>query len=255
MELPIELWQIILDYSYFIEQINLTMVCKYFNNNLKIFDFLCNNTDSFSWSYDYDKINEKVTNDILKKYPYIKFLDISFMENVTDEGIKHLKLHTLRTNDNITDDGIKHMNLYELCSNRNITDEGIKYMTNMEDLNIASENVTDKGIENMTNLKYLDEHWSGITDEGLKNIKLLHLHIKSNNITSKGLLHMKDSLKGMYIEYCKKFYAEDILQLKLDYLEVNADDMFVDNVLEHPNMRTYLDNLKEFVCEADWGRN
>jgi uncharacterized protein YlbG (UPF0298 family) len=46
----------------------------------------------------------------LQEYKYVKWLDASFNDNITDEGIKHMSLHTLHAcwNYNITDKGIKH---------------------------------------------------------------------------------------------------------------------------------------------------
>jgi len=43
-------------------------------------------------------------------------LNLKWNENITNEGIKHMNLHTLELdwNKNITDEGIKHMNICNL---------------------------------------------------------------------------------------------------------------------------------------------
>ena len=53
-------------FSDFVEQIRLTQVCTYFHNTLKIYDF----------SATYNPILTKLTDEILKRYPYIKYLNI-----------------------------------------------------------------------------------------------------------------------------------------------------------------------------------
>ena len=70
-----------------------------------------------------------LTDTILKKYRYVKYLDVSHNENITYEGIKHLPLHTLYANGQncrIKDEHIKLMSLNVLhgIHNFNITVEG-----------------------------------------------------------------------------------------------------------------------------------
>src|SRR5437016_4734652 len=121
MELLIELYQEILDRSDFICQIRLTLLNKYTHRELKIYDFL-------NIEYKYFK---SLSNDILKNYKYVKKL-CATCENITDDGISHMKLHTLNAHDNpkITDAGISHMNLHTLdaSDNPSITDRGISHM-------------------------------------------------------------------------------------------------------------------------------
>lgn len=108
--LPLEIVCYIFDYCSLPEQITLTQINHYYHNNLKITDFY--NID--------EKYQKKLTDDILKRYPYIKKLNAYDNLNITDEGIKHLDLNTLNASlkfrsyadkSNITEDGIKHMNL------------------------------------------------------------------------------------------------------------------------------------------------
>src|SRR5438445_12871210 len=98
MVLPIELFQIILGFSNFECQIRLAQLNKYLHDNLQIYDFL--NIDT--------KYLQLLSNNILKKCKYIKQLNASDNPNITDEGIKHMKLHTLYAarNEYITDEGI-----------------------------------------------------------------------------------------------------------------------------------------------------
>src|SRR5438445_11197311 len=105
MELPIELYQEILEQTNFLCQIRLMQINKYLYENLKIYDFL--NIES-----NYLRI---LTNSILKNYKYITKLNV--YQRITNDGIKHLKLHTLDASQyvcKITDDGISHMNLHIL---------------------------------------------------------------------------------------------------------------------------------------------
>jgi hypothetical protein len=83
-----------------------------------------------------DKLSSRINNKILlqSKYKGLLILNASCNRNITNEGIKHMQLHSLNAafNTNITDEGIKHMQLQILNAlyNKNITDEGIKHMKN-----------------------------------------------------------------------------------------------------------------------------
>src|SRR5438309_1055043 len=122
--MPIEIYQVILERSNFLSQIRLTELCKYFHNNLKIYDFI--------------NINKKITDEGIS-HMNLHILDAEGNSKITDKGISHMKLHTLNAasipwienaSSNITDNGIKNMNLHELYahSNTKITDEGIRHM-------------------------------------------------------------------------------------------------------------------------------
>src|SRR5437016_1685659 len=124
MNIPLiyDMWQEILERTDFLSQIRLTQLCKYFYDNLKIYDFL-NINYQYLWL---------LSDNIIKNYPFIKKLYAYENTNITDAGIKHLNLHTLISphNKKITDKGIKHMSLHTLDAryNCNITDDGIKHM-------------------------------------------------------------------------------------------------------------------------------
>ena len=70
--LPLEIWQEILEYTNFIDQIHLRMVCRdmYF---LKIYDFY-----NIPYKYKY-----RLNDDIIKLHPYIKYLDASNNKQIT----------------------------------------------------------------------------------------------------------------------------------------------------------------------------
>src|SRR5437016_10422026 len=101
MELLIEIYQEILDRSDFLSQIRMTQLDKYLHMNLKIHNF-------FDINEGYLRL---LSDDILKNYKYVKKLNSEYSHIITDEGIKHMNLHTLdaRYNPKITDKGIKHM--------------------------------------------------------------------------------------------------------------------------------------------------
>jgi hypothetical protein len=170
-QIPIEIYQEILERSEFLSQIRLTQLCKYFHDNLKIYDFC---------DIDIDYIY-KLSDNVLKTYKYIKKLKLWWSGNVTDNGIMHLNLHTLIASYhhcNITDKGIKHMKLHTLKveDNVKITDDGIKHM-NLYSLDAsANSKITDAGVKHM-NLHILYARWNPkITDAGVKHLNLHTLY-------------------------------------------------------------------------------
>src|SRR3989344_1610970 len=86
----------------------------------------------------------------LSNYVEIDKLNASENTKITDEGIKHIHLHTLYTSySQITDEGIKHMQLHTLdASSSKITDDGIKHMQ-LHTLNASLSKITDEGIKHM----------------------------------------------------------------------------------------------------------
>lgn len=200
--LPIEIWQEILEYSDFLSQIRLPQACKYFHENLIIYDF-----------YDIDpKYIKKLTDNILKNYKHITKLNLSYNQYVTNEGIKNLKLYKLNASwSQITAEGIKHMKLHTLIimATPQITDEGIKHM-NLHTLN-ATNNlaITDTGLKHM-NLHTLVAAFSfGITDDGVKHMNLNTLDTSNNqNITVKGIKDM--NLHTLYATNNDNITYEDV---------------------------------------------
>src|SRR5437899_1386163 len=93
--LPIELFQMILEFSDFLDQIRLAQLDKYLHTNLKIYDF-----------YNIDELYLGLLSDnIIKNYKYITKLNAYDNPNITDKGISHMKLYTLNAscNEKITD--------------------------------------------------------------------------------------------------------------------------------------------------------
>src|SRR3989338_3576937 len=137
---------------------------------------------------DEDKI---LNNDILiylSNYIEIDKLDALNNNKITDEGIKHMQLHTLDASDSrITDEGIKHMQLHTLYASTHMTNEGIKHMK-LHTLN-ASDFMTDEGIKHMQ-LHTLYASYN-MTDEGIKHMHLHTLHASNSQITDEGIKHMQ----------------------------------------------------------------
>ena len=108
----------------------------------------------------------------LSNYVEIDKLTASENKKITDEGIKHMQLHTLNAMfSKITDEGIKHMQLHTLnVSFSKITDEGIKHML-LHTLYAFRSEITDNGIKHMQlHTLYASKY---MTDEGIKH---MHLH-------------------------------------------------------------------------------
>jgi hypothetical protein len=88
-----------------------------------------------------------LTDTKLQKFKFVKFLHAGCNNKITNEGIKHMNLHTLyaRYNENITDKGIEHMTLHTLYANNKITNEGIKHV-NLNALYVNwNSNITNEG--------------------------------------------------------------------------------------------------------------
>src|SRR3989344_5910218 len=125
----------------------------------------------------------------LSNYVEIDKLDVSNNNKITDEGIKHMQLHTLYAESSkITDEGIKHMQLHTLYASRNMTDEGIKHMR-LHTLTCYESKITDEGIKHMQ-LHTLYAMWSKITDKGIKHMQL-HTLDASLYMTDEGIKHMQ----------------------------------------------------------------
>lgn len=103
-ELPLDIWQIILEYSDFMSQIRLRMI-SHLLTNLRIINL-----------YNIDvKIIKKLTDEILSQYPYVKYLDASYSQQITT--VNHMKcLIKLHSGCGITDEGIKNVNLHEFLT-------------------------------------------------------------------------------------------------------------------------------------------
>ena len=132
------------------------------------------------------------------------------INNITDEGVKHLS--TALTNTNCT---LNSLNL----EGNNITDEGVKHLSTalthtnctLNSLNLGGNNITDEGVKHLatalthTNCKLNSLNLGGnnITDEAVKhlatalthtNCKLNSLYLGGNNITDEGIKHLSTAL-------------------------------------------------------------
>lgn len=187
-------------------------ISKYLGFHRKIRLKKCNKIlDQKIKIYNLDNFNYKLTDDIIKNYPNLKYLRLENRykgsNEITDKSIKYLsKLRVLNLSSNhiITDEGIKNLiNLksLNLYLNENITDEGIKNLSKLEMLDISGNmNITNYGIQNLLNLKELHLIKNSIiTDDGIKklyNLEILDLW-RSKKITDEGI---KNLSKLRYID-------------------------------------------------------
>jgi len=177
--LPIEIWQIIFNYSELKEQLTLYQLNKYFHQYLQIIDF-------YHIDRDYKLL---LTNTIIMRYKDLKYLDVSHNSEITDQGIKFLNLivFALRLLSFAVKAKQKETNANY---NYNITNRGIKNM-NLKKLSAVGWcGITDKGIKEKYSLEILDASYNKkITDNGIKNLKLHKLYACGNNkITDNGMV-------------------------------------------------------------------
>ena len=157
-----------------VAQLKIKLICKELNR-LQITDLY--NIKPY--------IQETLNDNILKNFKFVKMLDASRNQKITDNGIQHMHLHTLHAsyNSSITDNGIRQMNLHTLdaSGNSKITDDGIKHM-HLHTLN-ASHNpsITDNGIRHMNLHTLYASHNPSITDEGIKHMSLHTLNAYCNS--------------------------------------------------------------------------
>jgi len=193
---PSEIWRIISDFSNFPSRIKLTMVCKFFNENLQI-------TDLYNIEPKYLKL---LTNEILRKYPSVTKLNLTNNSNVTD--INHLnKLQVLNVSMGkcvLCNKGIKKLNLKEIDVSYNLhiktlnhfsqlriltakgqcglTNQGINKLRNVRDLDLT-DNPTINKISHLKKLRVLNAYGEvcAIDDNSLKNLNLHALDVTNNS--------------------------------------------------------------------------
>ena len=104
MDLPIEIWQQCLSHSEFLIQIRLRCVCKLFHEKLEVYKF----SDS------------KLTDNILRNYPFIKELNANYNPRITTVNhMSRLEILHAQSNCGIDDIGIQNANLKELRADYN----------------------------------------------------------------------------------------------------------------------------------------
>ena len=107
------------------------------------------------------------TDEDLKKFcednPDLEELDLGYCNNITDEGLKHLK-------------GMKKLKKLDLWGCK-ITDEGLSYLEGLQSLEFLSlwgcKNITDEGLKHLEDMELKELYLYGcnnITSEGLKYI-------------------------------------------------------------------------------------
>ena len=171
-----------------------------------------------------------LTNELMKLFPNIIYLDISNNPDITDNSIKHItKLKHLKVNYRIGDEGIKYLtNLVHLNTEYNgkITDEGIKHLTNLVNLTLSNDrgsSITDEGLKHLTKFKMLNleynENVTGTSFKYLSNLETLDL--KAAQIES-NYLNDLPNLKKLYIRPGVYIMKPDIEKVKREY---NKNDM------------------------------
>ena len=199
MDYSTDLWQAILETSDLISQIRLIQVCSHFNNYLRITDFRRTNLNN-------PKNVNRLTNDILKYYPYITKLNLLF--NIKVDDVNHLNyLQELYVGPTIDNDGISHINLNTICMTHNSKITNLNHMSKLKvlidnrhvfghvklddngikKLNLIVLHVDDNqlitDISHMNNLTILFACGSncGINDNSIKNLNLIELHAFNNH--------------------------------------------------------------------------
>lgn len=134
MNLPPEIWQIILEKSDFCSQIRLTQVSQLNHCFLRITDF-----------YNIDKkYLMRLTDNILKSYPYIKILDASNNPKITNVNyLSKLEILYATLNCGINNTGIQNINLIKLYASFNYKITDVKHMTKLIECILATRNIVD----------------------------------------------------------------------------------------------------------------
>ena len=150
--IPIELIQYIFDFLEFKNQISFKLTCKDYNQ-FKIYDL-------YNISLKY---RIKLDDDILKNYPFLKYLDASNNKKITN--VSHMtNLQILNASGSyceINNQGIENLNLIELNAYNNYKIINVSFMTNLKILNVSG--------------------WCGIDDNDIKNLNLIELNAHNNN--------------------------------------------------------------------------
>ena len=123
--MPFDIIQLIANYSDLNTKLNIKYVNKFLYENLRIYalyDTICVKY-KYGWSLytnESPNISHKLNGFILNNFKYITVLNLVNNIIINDKDIKHLlNLHTLYVNEKISDEGIKHMNLHTLNAYEN----------------------------------------------------------------------------------------------------------------------------------------
>ena len=162
MEIPAEIWQLILSCSEFLTQIKLRCVCKMFHKRLEVHIFM-------GWRY-----TDLLTDDILRNYPFIKKLYAYDNPRITTVNhMSRLEILHAGCSCGIDDKGIQNANLKELHANNNPHITTVNHMSRLEILHAQGNcGIDDIGIQN-ANLKELNADY---------NPKITTINSKINSI-------------------------------------------------------------------------
>lgn len=172
LNLPLEILHIIFSYLNLLDQINFRDTCKLFRK-FDIIDF---------WNLGNTIKSYQITNNILSKYPKIKYLNLYDNNMVYD--INFLK-------------DIEILNIGGLCT---ISDKDISNVNKLIFL-CAENNFRIKNLKNKNKIRYLIASGScNISDDDISHLDLYYLDSKFNNkITIKIIEKNTNFLK--YIRY------------------------------------------------------
>jgi F-box domain len=200
IKFPLDIWYLILGRLDFLSQIRLRQVCKYFYHYLEVYDFY----------HIPDKLKNRLSDEILKNYCFIRSLDTSDNPKITKiNHMTNLKKLDASWDCGIDDQRIQNLNLVELNASNNPKIININHLTNLKKLDASwGCGIDDQGIQNlnlveldacnnakitninhMTNLKKLNAGWNcGIDDQGIQNLNLIKLRARFNPKITKKLI-------------------------------------------------------------------
>lgn len=191
-QLPIELWQEILELSDFLSRIRITQVCEYFHQNLKVKDF-CHIESNYLNILD---------DNILKNYKDITKLNASHNSKI--KKINHLtNLKILHARSDPYD-----------CIHCGIDDNSLIGLNNLIELDV-SKNLNIKNINHLKKLitLYALHRYCGIGDAGIKGLNLSILFAYGNTkITPNGIKHMSNLKKSLLNDY-SPFFKSRLMNL------------------------------------------
>ena len=245
MDIPIELFQLILEQSDFLTQIRFRCVDKLFYTKLEIHDF---------WNIK-AKYSKLLTDEILQLHSFVTDLTIVDNPNITNinhmtrlkklfifgkcnidnTGISNVnvKYLNLRYYDKITN--VNHMSILEIlyANSRTcgIDNAGIANL-NLVAL-YAADNTKITNVNHMTNLQVLEASGTcGIGDDGIRNLNLIKLDAgynkKITNVNHMTRLEILDAgwrcginsggisnlnLKELYADYNPRIKAADVAHM------------------------------------------
>ena len=226
MDLPLEIWGIILDYLDFLSKIRLIQISKFHKNNLYISDFY--------------KINPKylkiLNNNILNSNPRIKYLNLTDNKYIQDlnilTGLKKLYLPSSQKNQ------LNNYNLEEIYGLINLNIINFNNFTNLKILQIYLEGPTAlPDLNNLPKLKILDISGNNLNLSSYKYLTELSI---SGDIY--GINHLT-SLKILNIRTNENITNSDISNLDLSELHIyNCPNITKINHLTNLTILEYSNN-------------